>query len=84
MQVIVNQGELSTDMYIVQMGEAEVMAEKHSLPLAVLKEGDIFGEVRATIKLCCIYDNWVDGNCFSMNQLTLRRLKCLSAKCGQW
>lgn len=40
-----NKGDVSTDMYIIQMGEAEVMVEKHLPPVAILKEGDIFGEV---------------------------------------
>ncbi len=49
MQVIVKIGDVSTDMYIVQMGEAEVRTDKHSPPVAVLKEGDIFGEVRHSL-----------------------------------
>lgn len=46
MEVIVNKGDISTNMYIVQIGEAEVLTEKHSPPVAILKQGDIFGEVR--------------------------------------
>ena len=64
-QIIVNKGAVSTDMYIVQVGEAEVMTERRLPPVAVLKEGDIFGEVswhiyrRTTMTLssCAVQSN---------------------------
>lgn len=42
--MIIDKGEFSTSMFIIQMGEAEVISSRHSPPV-ILKEGDIFGEV---------------------------------------
>lgn len=60
MEVIVNKGDISTNMYIVQIGEAEVLTEKHSPPVAILKQGDIFGEVRVIAN--CSSEVWNDAS----------------------
>ncbi len=45
-QVIINRGDTGgTLMYIVQLGEVEVLDDWHLPPLKLLKEGDTFGEV---------------------------------------
>ena len=51
LKVIVSRGDVSTDMFIVQMGEAEVLEDKYLPAVAVLKKGDIFGEVSWLMKL---------------------------------
>lgn len=43
---------MDTHMYIVQGGEAEVLKERHSSPIMVLREGDVFGEVSFVAILC--------------------------------
>lgn len=46
-EVIVRQGEIGDCMYVVQAGKVEVLQEKGNkqVRLAVLSEGDIFGEM---------------------------------------
>lgn len=46
-EVIVRQGDRGDYMYIIQTGQAEVLREKEGqeVRLAVLSEGDIFGEM---------------------------------------
>ena len=43
---------MDTHIYIVQVGEAEVLKECHSSPVMVLREGDVFGEVSLVIISC--------------------------------
>jgi len=46
-EVIIRQGNLGDCMYVIQEGEVEVLLERNddSLSLAVLREGDFFGEM---------------------------------------
>jgi CRP/FNR family cyclic AMP-dependent transcriptional regulator len=46
-EIIVRQGDRGDHMYIIQTGQAEVLQEKEGqeVRLAVLSEGDIFGEM---------------------------------------
>ncbi len=46
-EIIVRQGELGNCMYVVQKGKVEVLQEKgdKEISLAVLNEGDFFGEM---------------------------------------
>jgi flavin-dependent dehydrogenase len=46
-EVIVRQGEVGTDMYVIQAGQAEVLqkTDGKEVRLAMLEEGDIFGEM---------------------------------------
>lgn len=46
-EAIVRQGEVGVSMFVIQEGQAEVINEKDGkkVHLAVLKEGDFFGEV---------------------------------------
>ncbi|MBP1727359.1 MAG: Cyclic nucleotide-binding domain, partial [Deltaproteobacteria bacterium] len=45
-EVIVREGEVGNCMYVIQAGQAEVLAEKEGreVRLRVMGEGDIFGE----------------------------------------
>ena len=59
-QVIVNKGDIGHHMYFVQMGEIEVLPDEDSQPVAVFKEGDIFGEVCLCVHAyACVYYNSV-------------------------
>lgn len=46
-EIIIRQGNPGDSMYVIQEGEVEVLFERNddSLPLAVLREGDFFGEM---------------------------------------
>jgi CRP/FNR family transcriptional regulator len=46
-EVIIQQGELGNNMFVIQEGQVEVFQEREgrSVQLAVLKEGDFFGEM---------------------------------------
>lgn len=46
-ETIVQQGERGKTMYVIQQGQAEVLLEKGNtlVPVAVLGEGDFFGEM---------------------------------------
>ncbi len=46
-ELIVRQGEIGDCMYVIQTGKVEVLRQDHgrSVNLAVLGEGDIFGEM---------------------------------------
>ena len=46
-EVIVRQGETGDCMYVIQKGKAEVLQEKEGkeVRLAVLEDGDVFGEM---------------------------------------
>ncbi len=45
LQVILNKGAIGHHMYFVQMGVVEILPDENAPPVAVFKEGDIFGEV---------------------------------------
>ena len=46
-EIIVRQGEVGNCMYVIQSGKAEVVEEVNgkTVPLAVLRENDFFGEM---------------------------------------
>ena len=46
-EIIVRQGDVGDCMYVIQSGQVEVMKEKNGveMPLTVLREGGIFGEM---------------------------------------
>lgn len=46
-EIIFSQGEEGNCMYVIQKGEVEVLikGEKEEMPIALLKEGDFFGEM---------------------------------------
>lgn len=46
-EIIVQQGEVGNCMYVIQSGQVEVFREQDGkeVPLSVLKDGDVFGEM---------------------------------------
>ena len=46
-EVIISQGEVGNNLYVIQEGQAEVFVETagHEVRLAVIDEGDFFGEM---------------------------------------
>ena len=53
-QMIVEDGEVDSHIYIVQMGEAEVLKGHSSSPVTILREGDVFGEVSLSFNFCAV------------------------------
>ena len=49
LQVILNRGDIGHHMYFICMGEVEVLPHMGEDPVATLKEGDMFGEVRYSL-----------------------------------
>ena len=50
--MIINKGDIGHHMYFVSKGEVEVLPDEFSESVAVLKEGDLFGEV--SMFVCCL------------------------------
>lgn len=44
-EYVFKQGELASEMYFILEGEAVVLDEEDSIPVAILKKGNYFGEM---------------------------------------